>query len=239
LDQKSSEETTNGMKLGFYTSILTAITTVVTFAIAFFTPPLSGPWCRVPSCFAYPFTEIISRFPRDYIWMYPAMILILLYFALMVCIHNYAPKEKKVFSQIGLAFALMSSIFLLGDYFVQVSVIQPSLVHGETEGIAILTQYNSHGIFIALEEIGYFMMSLAFLFMAPVFSKTNKAEKAIRISFIASFILTLASLILISLQYGINREYRFELIVISINWIALIVSSIFLSKIFKKAQNKT
>jgi hypothetical protein len=28
-------------------------------------------------------------------------------------------------------------------------------MNGETDGLSILTQYNPHGIFIALEEIGY------------------------------------------------------------------------------------
>lgn len=34
-------------------------------------------------------------------------------------------------------------------------------MHGETEGITLLTQYNAHGIFIALEELGYLLMSLS------------------------------------------------------------------------------
>ena len=32
----------------------------------------------------------------------------------------------------------------------------------------MLIQYNPHGVFIALEEPGYLVMSLSFLFMAPV-----------------------------------------------------------------------
>ena len=53
----------------------------------------------------------------------------------MVCIHYYAPVEKKVFSHIGLSLALISAIVLIIDYFVQVSVIQPSLVNGECVSI--------------------------------------------------------------------------------------------------------
>jgi hypothetical protein len=219
--------------LGFYAAILTTVVTMLTFVIAIFTPPLTGPLCK-GSCIEYPFTDIVSRFPRDYVWMYPAILLLLIYVALMVCIHHFASREMKIFSQIGLSFALISAIILIVDYFIQISVIQPSLLNGETEGIAILTQYNPHGIFIALEDIGYLLMSIAFLFMAPVFSGTNRLERSIRWTFITSFVLTIISLILFSILYGIHREYRFELAAITINWMALIVSGILLSVVFRR-----
>ncbi|MCI0714215.1 MAG: hypothetical protein L0154_28930, partial [Chloroflexi bacterium] len=145
--------------LGFYTAIAITILTIITFGIAFLTPPLSGPSCT-DSCYEYPYHDIASRFPRDYYWMYPAMVLTLLFVVLLVIIHHYAADNRKVFSQIGLSFGLIAAAALLVDYFVQVSVIPPSLENGETDGIALLTQFNSHGAFIALEEVGYLMMSL-------------------------------------------------------------------------------
>ncbi|PPA79510.1 MAG: hypothetical protein C00003105_01806 [ANME-2 cluster archaeon HR1] len=226
--------TNNANLLGFYAAILTTVITVVTFGIAIFTPPISGAFC-VGSCIEYPFTNIVSRFPRDYVWMYLAILLTLIYVVLMVCIHRYASKEKKIFSQIGLSFALISATILIINYFIQISVIQPSLVNGETDGIAILTAYNPHGIFIALEEIGYLMMSVSFFCVAPVFSGTNRLESAIRWIFVISFILIIISLIILSFFYGINREDRFEVVVITINWIVLIVSGILLSVVFKRA----
>lgn len=226
--------TYNANLLGFYAAIITTVVTAVTFGIAIFTPPLSGPFC-VGSCFNYPYTDTVSRFPRDFIWMYFAILLTLIYVVLMVCIHYYASKEKKIFSQIGLSFALISATVLIIDYFIQISVIQPSLVNGETDGIAILTQFNPHGIFIALEEIGYLMMSFSFLCIAPVFSGTNRLETAVRWIFIISFIITILSFIIISILFGINREYIFEVVVIVIDWIVLIVSGILLTVVFKRA----
>jgi len=67
---------------------------------------------------------------------------------------------------IGLSFAIVSVVLLLSDYYIQIAVIKPSLINGETEGIAILSQYNPHGIFIALEEIGYITMILALFSIA-------------------------------------------------------------------------
>ncbi|MDD4638425.1 MAG: hypothetical protein PHT63_01535, partial [Bacteroidales bacterium] len=62
------------LKFGYYASLITAVLTIFTFSIAILTPPLSGPFCETGG-FAYPFYDIAGRFPRDYYWMYPAMIL--------------------------------------------------------------------------------------------------------------------------------------------------------------------
>jgi hypothetical protein len=225
-------------KLGFYASIATAILALVTFGIAIATPPLSGPYCT-GGCFGYPFAEAISRFPRDYYWMYPAILLALAYYVLMVCIHHFSPQEKKIYSHIGISFALFSAAVLVTDYFLQVSVIQPSLVQGESDGIALLTQFNAHGVFIALEEIGFLMMSLSLLFMAPVFSGKSKLENALRWLFVACFALTILSLILYSVFYGLSREYRFEVASISFNWLTLIVSGILLAILFKRTATRS
>jgi predicted signal transduction protein with EAL and GGDEF domain len=213
-----------------------SILTSLTLGIAFFTPPVSGPNCT-GLCVEYPYLGIISRFPRDYFWMYPAMLMMICFVVLMVSVHYYASTEKKTFSMIALAFSLISASAIIIDYYIQVTVIQPSLINGESDGIAILCQYNPHGIFIALEEIGYIMMSLAFLFAVPVFSKKIKTEKTMHWVFITSFSLAVASLIIYSLLYGIMREYRFEVAIITINFITLIITGILLSKLFKRSMN--
>jgi hypothetical protein len=166
--------------------------------------------------------------------MYPAIFLITLFVVFMAFIHQYASDNKKIFSLIGLSFSLVSAIALITDYYIQISVIQPSLVVGESDGISLLTQYNPHGVFIALEEIGYLMMSVAFICLVPVFSRDNRLEDAIRWTFIMSFVFIIISLILISLKYGIKREYRFEVAAISIEWATLIVSGILMSKLFMR-----
>jgi hypothetical protein len=220
-------------KLGFYIAVVMTVLALVTFCIAICTPPVSGPFCK-SDCIGYPYTDIISRFPRDYLWMYPAILLAIIYIAFMVCIHQYASENKKIFSLIGLTLSLISALTLITDYFIQISVIQPSLIRGETEGIALLTQYNPHGVFIALEEIGYIIMSLAFISLVPVFSGSNALEAAIRWIYIIGFILIIISFILISLRYGIKREYRFEVAAITIEYTVLIVSGILLSRLFKR-----
>src|SRR5215208_8252998 len=110
-----------------YSAILTAVVTVVTFGLAIIAIPNAGAGCRV-DCVEYPYVNTLSEFPRDYLWMPPAMILVVFYVILVVSIHTYAARHKKVYSQIGLSFALIAAGILLSDYYyIQVSVVPVSL----------------------------------------------------------------------------------------------------------------
>lgn len=114
-------------------------------------------------------------------------------------------------------------------------------MNGETEGITLLTQYNAHGIFIVLEELGYLLMSLSFVFIAPVFSNSNRLENSVRWIFIGGFVLAFVALAIFSAIYGLDRQDRFEVTIISIDWLVLIVNGILLGVVFKKqleAKNK-
>jgi hypothetical protein len=221
-------------RFGFIIAIVTAVITATALGIAVLTPPISGPFCPGP-CIDYPYTDIIDRFPRDYIWMFPAMVSMLLYVGLMAAIHQTAGNPKSVFSLFGLALAVMASSILVLDYFIQVSVIQPSLLHGETDGISLITQYNPHGVFIAMEELGYLLMSLSFLLMAPVFKRSTKLERSLRWIFAGSFAINILAFTVLLLYYGTDREYLFEVVVITIDWMVLILSGILLAIWFKKA----
>jgi hypothetical protein len=223
----------NVSKFGQSVAIVTAVLTSITFAIAILTPPLSGPFCTA-DCFRYPFADIAGRFPRDYYWMYPAMVLMVPYLMMMISVHQTVTPEKKHFSLISISFAIISTVILFADYYLQVSVIQPSILAGETDGISLLSQYNPHGIFIVLEEMGFLFMNISFLSLIPVFSIKNNNQKAIKWISAIGFLLILVSFILISFLYGIMREYRFEVAVISITWIELILLGFLYARYFKR-----
>lgn len=223
-------------RFGYYVSVSTAVLTVVTFGIAVCTPPLSGPFCK-GDCFQYPYNDIISRFPRDYYWMYPAILLSFAYLVMIITVHRSMPADRNLFSAVASGFAIISSLILSADYFIQVSFIQPSLLAGETEGVAMMSQFNPHGIFIILEELGFVIMGISFLFLLPVFPGTGRLEKSLRLTFIISFCLTVIAFIAISAVHGIMREYRFEVAVISITWIELIIVSILFSRYFRREKN--
>jgi hypothetical protein len=216
-----------------YSAILTAVMTVVTFGLAITAVPNAGAGC-LENCFGYPYLDTLSEFPGDYLWMPSAMILLVLYVILISSIHAHAPPQKKVYAQIGLSFALLGAGVLLGDYFVQFSVVPVSLMREQTEGIALLTQYNPYGIFIALEELGYLLMSLSFLFLAPVFSGGGRLRRVVRWVFVVGFVLTVAFLGAISAYYGLERMDRFEVAVISIDWLVLLINGVLLSALFRR-----
>jgi hypothetical protein len=218
---------------GFWAAVLTAVVTAISFAIAVQTLPRSGPLCQ-SGCLTYPYEDAAALVPHDYIWMYPATLMVCLFLVLMSCIHSYAAESRKLYSQIGLCFAVISSAVLAIDYYIQLAMVQPSLLKGELEGLVLISQYNPHGIFIALEELGYLMMSLAFLFMGLVFVGRSKLERSICWLLIGSSVLALVAYVVMSLIYGKDLEYRFEITVITINWLVLIVASVLLSFLFKR-----
>jgi hypothetical protein len=156
----------------------------------------------------------------------------------MACIHYYAADDKKIVSLIGLSFAVMCASAITMDYFIQLSVMQPSLLKGETEGLALFSQYNPHGIFIALEDLGYLLMSLAFLCVGVNFAGDGKLERAIRWLFISSAGLSIATFILLSLIYGQDLEYRFEVAIITINWLTLIAGGVLLGLLFRRGKGE-
>lgn len=218
-------------KFGYRISIFTVIITVITFAIAVSTPPLSGPFCKA-DCFQYPFTDILSRFPRDYYWMYPAMLMVLGYMVMMITLHQAAPEGKRHLTLSGVAFAVMATLTLFADYFIQVSVIQPSLLNGEHDGISLLSQFNPHGLFIVLEENGLTFMAISFLFISAAVEPEYKGKRAIQITAVAGILLTIVSFVAITAQFGIFREYRFEVAVITITWLQLIILGIMFARYF-------
>ncbi len=223
------------IRIGFLTSILTAFVAAISLVIGVTTPPRSGPFCTLENCITYPYTDAAQFVPRDYLWMYPALLMVLLFVVLIVCLHRYTHPDKQVFSSIALSLAIVSAAILILDYFVQLTVMQPSFIKGEVEGLSLFSQYNPHGIFIALEDIGYLLMGVSFLFMAPVFIGQPGLGKVIRLLLITSGIVTIGALVLLTILYGSNLEYRYEVASLTINWLTLIIGGVLLSIYFKRA----
>lgn len=225
-------------RLGYHVALATTALTAVTFAIAILTPPLSGPMCA-GNCFAYPYLDIASRFPRDYVWMYFAIGQAAVYLILMACVHEYAAPIRKPWSLAGLCFSTIAAGTLITTYFSQLAVIQPSLLRGESDGISLLTQFNPHGLFIALEEVGYLMMAISFFLIGPVFVDAGKSGRILRWVLQGGFIGAIVALGLVAVKFGHSREYLFEIAIISIDWLVLLVSSIFMARIFKAEGSPT
>jgi hypothetical protein len=89
-------------------------------------------------------------------------------------------------------------------------------------------------VFIVLEELGYLLMSLSFVFLAPVFAHQGRLASAVRWVFVAGFVLTTAFLVVISSYYGLERMDRFEIAAISIDWLVLVINGVLLSFVFRR-----
>ncbi len=226
-------------RLGFWASILTALAALAALGIAVTTAPArSGPNCLVElvgSCVTYPYTDVAAFVPIEYIWMVPALLMALLFAILVVCIHHYAEIDKQIFSQIALIFAVISATAHAINYFIQLAFVQPSLLKGEVEGLSLFSQYNPHGIFIALEDLGYLMMGVAFIFVAAAFAWRGRLERAIQLIFGVSSVLAVGSLFILVLIYEFDLEYRYEVVAILVDWVTLIVSGVLLGVFFRRA----
>jgi hypothetical protein len=224
-----------------YSSFLLSILTIVAFGFAMTAIPPSGPYCP-GNCMEYPFPDILLYYPRDYYWMYLAIFQLFVFVIFIVVNHYIADTAKRLFTFLSIAFTLITATVLLLAYFTQFSVIPISVMKGETEGIALMTQYNGHGLFIAMEELGYITMSIALFFLAFAFSRNTRIEKGIRIILISQFFLTILAFLFYSIKFGIERSYMFEVAAITINWLVIIVvgilSGVYFSKKLKNIKAK-
>jgi hypothetical protein len=218
-------------RLGFWTAILTVVVVAVFAVAGIATPARSGPFC-VTACVAYPYVDVAQFIPGDYLWLLPGILLAPTFVVLMACIDAHAAEPKKLYSRIGLSFALVYAVVILVDYFLELAVVLPSLQAGETEGLSLFTQYDPHGLFIALESLGYLVMTVAFLFAAPVFAG-GRAERAIRGLFVLGFVL--AALAFVGLAVLGHDLVAFEVTVLMITWIVLFASGTLLGIVFRRA----
>lgn len=221
------------LKFGFFSSLLLSILTLVTFGFAMIAIPPSGPYCP-GNCMDYPFSDLLLYYPRDYYWMYLAIFQLFAFIIFIVVNHFLAKSSGKLYTFLSISFSLVSATVLLIAYFTQFSVVPISMMKGETEGMAMITQYNEHGLFIAMEELGYIAMSIALFFLAFAFSKNTLIEKIIRVILISQLIITILAFLFYSIKFGIERSYMFEVATITINWLSIITVGIMIGIHYRK-----
>ncbi len=224
-------------RLGLWSAVATAVASGAALALALFAIPISGAYCP-HGCVTYPYLDTLARYPRDFAWMPLAMLAVLGYLVLASSLHGWTEGSRRALSQIGLVLAAISAAILVTDYYLQLSVVPTSLRNAETDGLALLIQYNPQGIFIALEELGYMAMSVSFLFFAAALPRGSRLEKAARWTFLVGFGLSLLSVVIFGMAYGMERQDRLEVAILSIDWLVWIVNGIMLSLVFRGASRE-
>jgi len=166
--------------LGFWSAIFASVFTILFVLIAIATSlmfPIKA-WNGIQGYAEnFNFLDMASFIPAFF--LAPTMVI------LIACINAIAPESKKIFSQIGLAFAVVYAVIIPTNYYLQLFVVRLNLQSGTLESLSILAQPNLHSIFFALETLGYGFLSLATLFISLVF-KSGNLEIWMRSLFIVS-----------------------------------------------------
>jgi hypothetical protein len=220
--------------LGMWSAGGTAVLAATAFGVGATTPPRTGPFAAPGTAIAYPYSEAAKFVPRDFLWMYLALAMMVAFVVLAVCVRERAAGAR-LFGTVGLSMAVASLTVIASDYFIQLRTVQPSLVKGEVDGLAILSQYNPHGVFIALEELGFLLAGISFCFLAFTLGP-SRFERRIRRILLGSSILLAGSFIGMSSFYGFGIEYRFEVAAITIVWLTLAVVGAMFAFLFARSE---
>jgi hypothetical protein len=206
----------------------------VSLGVAVTTPPRSGPFASPTTAITYPYANAGQFVPRDFLWMYPALLMMFAFLVLAACLRERAVGERRLFGTIGLCLATMSIGIIAVDYFIQLQTVQPALLLGEGDSLAAVSQYNPHGIFITLENLGFLLLSLSFAFFALTLGP-SRVERVTRWIYLGCATLAVVAFVGMWMYFGFRLEYFFEVSVISVVWLTLIVSGGLLAVFFRRS----
>jgi hypothetical protein len=144
----------------------------------------------------------------------------------MVSVHCYASDERKVFSLVGLSFAIIYATLISMNYFIQLTFVRQS-----TFDSSIFDMTNNQSMMWVIEVLGYFFMGLSTLFAAPVFG-SSKVESLIKWLFVANGILG----ILTPIGYALNLPIQVLLGGLVIWDILMPISTALLAFFFRRAE---
>jgi hypothetical protein len=99
----------------------------------------------------------------------PSLLLGSSFLVLMAAVHRLTPEARKIWSQIGLAFATAYAVLISLVYFVQLTLVAPRMARGEVGGIELLVFVPFNSFLYAVDLLGYSFMSMATLFVAFAF----------------------------------------------------------------------
>jgi CBS-domain-containing membrane protein len=94
--------------------------------------------------------------------------------------------------------------------------------------------YNPHGVFIALEGVGYLLLGATIFFTALAVATGERLQRAVRILCLVSSALAIGSLVVLAALYRTDLGYRYEVTAIAIDWITLILVAGLLGLLFRR-----
>jgi len=142
-------------KIGYWSAILSTI-----FAIGYSVPQIFSTLKLIPH-------------PQDLVWLFvPSLFLAPAFLIAIICLHYYSDENLKIWTALGVAFALLYAGDISLVYFTQLTVIIPQLLKNEITETHVLA-FHSKSFLMAVDCLGYFFMSLSTFFAAFAFSNVK------------------------------------------------------------------
>lgn len=118
----------------------------------------------------------------------PSLFLAPSFLLMILCVHYYAPEDRKIWSHAAVLFATVYTVMICINYYVQLTLVVPHLIQGEIESIRpfLFTPFDS--FLYSVDVLGYSFMSLSTLFAAFVFTGSG-LDKTVRFFLIANGLL--------------------------------------------------
>ena len=99
---------------------------------------------------------------------------------LMVSVHHYARDAERIWSHIGLVFAVIYTVLISINYYVQLTLVLPHMLRGEIESVRFLLFTPFDSFLYSVDILGYSFMSLSTLFAAFAFTEPGLERTARR-----------------------------------------------------------
>ena len=157
----------------------------------------------------------------------PSLLLAPSFLVMLVCVNAVVSSERKIWSQLGVAFGCVYVPLCVAAYIVELFVVEPRVLRGATSETALLTLVRGDSVFNAIDGVGYVFMCLATLFAAPAFEE-NRLERWIRWLFLANGVLAVP----IFLTYFVNRSFMWGAALWSVT---ITTSAVLLATFFRRA----
>jgi hypothetical protein len=108
----------------------------------------------------------------------PSLFLGSSFLVLVVCLHDLAAPDRKVWSRVAIAFATAYAVLISLNYYVLLTLVLPRLMADRVAGIEpfLFTPFDS--FLYSVDILGYTFMSVATLFAARVFTGDGLERRA-------------------------------------------------------------
>jgi hypothetical protein len=120
--------------------------------------------------------------------------------ALMVALHYTAPANKRVWSHLGLSFAIIYAVLCMLNYYVQLTVVRVNSL-GASEDLLKMFTFTPGSVMFAQDMLGYTFLSLATLVAAPMFTGGDRLATWLKWLFIVHGMVFIVPLIFPAISF--------------------------------------